>query len=372
MNTHTRLIQYPAHIEALRPYVPGVPVSDLARRLKIPVGNIVKLASNENPLGASTRALQALAETPLDLSQYPDNDCTELVTAIAGQHQVPREWVVVGAGSESVIGNAVATLLCAGRKTVYSQYSFQAYVNAVQRIGASGVEIPSPDHVVDLDGLLQGLEHEPSMIYIANPGNPTGTCLDPVALEAFLNQVPPHVVVLLDEAYFEFLPPALQPDSVAWVRKFPNLLITRTFSKAFGLAGLRVGYGIAQPVLADMLKRARPPFTVSEPAQIAATAALGDQEFLARTMENNAQGMRCLQQGLQALGLRYLESHTNFLLVEVGDGLGMSRFLEHQGFIARPVNSYGLPGWVRISIGLPDQMQRLVNAMAGFASSQNN
>jgi len=371
MNTHTRIIQYPANIEALKPYVPGVPISDLARRLQIPVESIVKLASNENPLGPSPRALQALAEARIDLSQYPDNDCTALVAAIAEQHQVPKEWVVVGAGSESVIGNAVATLLTAGKKTVYSQYSFQAYVTAVQRVGATAIEIPSPEYVVDLDGLLGALVQEPSLIYIANPGNPTGTCLDSKALERFMNAVPPHIAVLLDEAYFEFLPAHLQPDSIAWVRQYPNLLITRTFSKAFGLAGLRVGYGIAQPVLADMLKRVRPPFTVGEPAQLAATAALLDHDFLAQTLENNEQSGRILQEGLRNLGLRYLESYTNFVLVEVGDGAAIARFLEHQGFIVRPVNAYGLPRWVRISLGHPAQMQRLVQAMASFSFAEN-
>lgn len=355
--------QYPAHIAPLKPYVPGLPIADLARRLEMAPERIAKLASNENPLGPSPRALAALHAAKIDLSQYPDNDCTDLVQALSEFHSVPPEWIVVGAGSESVIGNAVAAHLSVGRKTAYSQYSFQAYVNAAQRVGAEHIVVPSPDFTVDLEGLKQTLDQEPSLIYIANPGNPTGTCLAPEALGAFLASVPAHIVVLLDEAYFEFLPVHLQPDSIGWVKTHPNLLITRTFSKAYGLAGLRVGYGIAQPALADMLRRVRPPFTVSEPAQVAATAALQDREFLVRTLENNARGRQVLVNGLRAQDLRYLDAHTNFVLVEVGDGAACARALEQHGLIVRPVNSYGLAQWMRVSIGKPEEMQRLLDAL---------
>lgn len=363
MNSSVTAPQYPAHIASLKPYVPGLPIADLARRLQIPPERVAKLASNENPLGPSPRALEALAAARIDVSQYPDNDCTDLIRAIAQFHDVPREWIVVGAGSESVIGNAVATLLTVGRKTAYSQFSFQAYVNAAQRVGAEHIVVSSPDFTVDLQGLKRALDQNPSLIYIANPGNPTGTCLNPEALAAFLRSVPPHIVVLLDEAYFEFLPSHLQTDSIGWVRALPNLLITRTFSKAYGLAGLRVGYGIAQPALADMLRRARPPFTVTEPAQLAATAALQDLAFLARTLDNNARGKQMLEEGLRRLGLRYLESHTNFVLVEVGNGADWTRRLEPHGLIVRPVNSYALPNWLRFSVGKPEEMQRLLDAM---------
>jgi histidinol-phosphate aminotransferase len=355
--------QYPAHIASLKPYIPGLPIADLARRLEMVPERIAKLASNENPLGPSPQARAAMAATKIDLSQYPDNDCTDLVQALAEFHGVPPQWIVVGAGSESVIGNAVATNLSVGRKTAYSQYSFQAYVNAAQRVGAEHIVVPSPEFTVDLEGLKQTLSQEPSLIYIANPGNPTGTSLAPAALGEFLASIPAHIVVLLDEAYFDFLPAHLQPDSIGWVKTYPNLLITRTFSKAYGLAGLRVGYGIAQPALADMLRRVRPPFTVSQPAQVAATAALQDREFLACTLENNARGRRMLVEGLRAQGLRYLDGHTNFVLVEVGDGAAWTRAMEQHGLIVRPVNSYGLAQWVRVSIGKPEEMQRLLDAL---------
>lgn len=360
MNAQPR---YPSHIISLKPYVPGLPIADLARRLEIPEHRIAKLASNENPLGPSPRALQALAAAQIDLSRYPDNDCTELTHTLAKFHDVPPEWIVVGAGSESVIGNAVATFLEVGRKTAYSQFSFQAYVNAAQRVGAVSIVVPSPDFSADLEGLQRTLGQEPSLIYIANPGNPTGTCVDPDELGVFLRSVPGHIVVLLDEAYFEFLPSRLRPDSIGWVRTFSNLMVTRTFSKAYGLAGLRIGYGVAQPALSEMLRRARPPFTVSEPAQAAASAAVQDREFLARTLENNERCKQMLVEGLRSMGFQYLESHTNFVLVEVGDGAAWTRRLEQHGLIVRPVNSYSLPKWVRISVGRPEETQRLLAAM---------
>ena len=363
------LPQYPAHIASLKPYVPGLPIADLARRLDVPHDRLAKLASNENPLGASPRALQALAAAAIDISRYPDNDCFELTAALAAFHGVPADWIILGAGSESVIGNAVATLLSTDRATAYAQYSFQAYVNAAQRIGARHLVVPSPDHRVDLQGLGKASKEAPSLIYIANPGNPTGTIVDPDALGAFLRGIPSHIVVLLDEAYFEFLPPELRPDSVGWVRDLPNLLITRTFSKAYGLAGLRIGYGIAQPVLADMLRRVRPPFTVTQPAQVAAVAALHDQEFLARTLENNAKSRRMLTGGLQGLGVATLESQTNFVLAEVGDGAAWARKLEGHGLIVRPVNAYGLPRWLRFSVGSMEETARLLKALEAEASA---
>jgi histidinol-phosphate aminotransferase len=367
MKNSAETITYPAHIAPLKPYIPGVPIADLARRTKMDPGNIAKLASNENPLGPSHAALQALAENKIDLSRYPDNNCTELVSALASFHNVPEEWIVIGAGSESVIANAVATVLAEGRKTAYSQFSFQAYINAAQKVGAQHIVVPSPEYVVDLDALYGTLDQDPSLIYIANPGNPTGTCLNPADLTQFMSRIPKHIVVLLDEAYFEFLPPPFRPDSIAWVRTFPNLIITRTFSKAYGLAGLRIGYGIAQHELADMLKRVRPPFTVSESAQIAAIASLQDEKFLAKTLEINEEGKRLLADGLRIRGYRFLDSQTNFLLVNVGDGVVWARAMEEHGLIVRPVNSYGLPAWIRISIGMPDDMRRLLDAMDTFA-----
>ncbi|PZP91326.1 MAG: histidinol-phosphate transaminase [Variovorax paradoxus] len=358
----TSTIPFPSHIKALKPYVPGLPISDLARRTGMAEQSIAKLASNENPLGPSPKALQALAAKGLDVSLYPDNDCTALTQAIARAHDVPTDWVVIGAGSESLLATTVATVLEVGSKTAYSQYSFQAYVNAAQRIGAVPIVVPSPDFVVDLAGLESSLEQEPALLYIANPGNPTGTCVTPQSLERLLRRVPSTTAVLLDEAYYEFLPEHMRLDAIALVRELPNLLVTRTFSKAYGLAGLRVGYGIAQPEFAEMLRRARAPFTVTEAAQLAAVAALEDHAFLAHTVEHNENVKAMLVQGLRDRGLPVLESHTNFVLARVGNGADLAKRLEPHGLIVRPVGSYGLAEWVRISIGTKEQTERLLHA----------
>lgn len=358
--------RFPNHIAELQPYVPGRPIGQLVRELGLSPAQIVKLASNENPLGASPLALKAIAEAAIDVSRYPDTDCAALVAALAQWHGVPREWLVVGAGSESVLGIAAAMALSVGRRALYPQYSFQAYVNAVQRVGATHLVAPAPEYGVDLDGLRCGLVEQPAQIYIANPGNPTGTCLDPEALHDFIAAVPDHVVVILDEAYFEFLSPELRGDSIGWVRHHPNLLVTRTFSKAYGLAGLRVGYGVAQPALADMLRRVRAPFTVTEAAQAGAVAALHDRAFLAATLENNRCALEALKAGLGELGLRCLPSATNFVLTEVGDGRACAKALEGRGFIVRPVANYGLPAWVRISAGTPAQVAALLDAMGAM------
>lgn len=360
-------IPFPPHIAALKAYIPGRGIGQLASELGIAPERIAKLASNENPLGASPLAIKAMADAAIDVSRYPDNDCTALVAALAQRYGVPPDWVVVGAGSESLLGIAAATLLTPGRKTLYPQYSFQAFVNAAQRLGAMPIVAAAPELAVDLGTLTRGLGEEPALVYLANPGNPTGTCLDPDSVRDFLARVPPHVVMVLDEAYFEFMPAALRGDSIALVRNHPNLLLTRTFSKAYGLAGLRVGYGIAQPALADMLRRVRPPFTVSDAAQAAAVAALHDEEFLRRTLTVNAEGLHALQAGLETLGFSHLPSSTNFVLTEVGDGAAWSRRLEREGFIVRPVGNYGLPGWLRISVGTPAEVSGLLSAMAAGA-----
>jgi len=353
-------ISYPAHVAALKPYVPGLPVSAVAARSGIAEDRIVKLASNENPLGASPKALAALSRAAIDLSRYPDSDCAALSDAIAAFHDVPRDWIVVGAGSESVLGNLASTLLQPGRSTAYSQYSFQAYVNAAQKLGATSTVVPSPDFRVDLEGLADAIHPSTALVYIANPGNPTGTVVDPDALGAFLDRVPAHVVVLLDEAYFEFMPADLRGDSVAWVRRHPNLVVTRTFSKAYGLAGLRIGYGIAQSGLSDVMRRVRSPFTISDAAQVAAIAALDDVEFIEQTVAMTDQGRSALISGLGAKGYRCIGSHTNFILADVGGGAAFASRLEKHGLIVRPVTAYGLADWVRISIGTPAEIDRML------------
>ncbi|WP_458767137.1 histidinol-phosphate transaminase [Cupriavidus basilensis] len=354
---------FPEHIQKLQPYVPGLAINALASELGISPDDIVKVASNENPLGPSVLAKMALAETPPEIALYPDNDSVELTAAIATFHNVPPEWIVVGSGSEAVLSMAAVSLLTHGRQTVYSQYSFQAFAGAAQRVGATAVVVPSSDFRVDLDGLLGKINEHTALVYIANPGNPTGTFIENEEIEGFLRHVPKNVVVLLDEAYYEYLPEHERSRSVEWVRDYPNLLLTRTFSKAYGLAGLRVGYGIAQPNVADMLRRVRAPFSVTRMAQIAAAAALNDTEFLAKTAEFNATGLTYLYESFDKLGLEYIRSHANFVLVKVGDGVQMSQHLNRRGVIVRPLKSYGLTEWIRISVGTPSENEQVIAAL---------
>lgn len=354
---------FPEHITKLQPYVPGLAITSLASELGISPDDIVKVASNENPLGPSELALRALAEASSEIALYPDNDSLELTAAIAAVHNVPPEWVVVGSGSEAVLSMAAVSLLTHGRQTVYSQYSFQAFAGAAQRVGATAVVVPSPDFVVNLEELLDKINEQTALLYIANPGNPTGTFIGNAEIEGFLKRVPKNVVALLDEAYYEYLSPGERPRSVELVHEYPNLLVTRTFSKAYGLAGLRVGYGIAQPEVADMLRRVRAPFSVTRMAQIAATAALKDDDSLARTVASNASGLRFLYEAFDKLGLEYVPSYANFVLVKVGDGPQMSQRLNRRGVIVRPLKSYGLNEWIRISVGSAAENEQVVAAL---------
>jgi histidinol-phosphate aminotransferase len=354
---------FPEHITKLQPYVPGLAITSLASELGISPDDIVKVASNENPLGPSDLALKALAEASSEIALYPDNDSLELTAAIAAVHGVPPEWVVVGSGSEAVLSMAAVSLLTHGRQTVYSQYSFQAFAGAAQRVGATAIVVPSPDFRVDLEGLREKINEQTALVYIANPGNPTGTFIGNAGIESFLNRVPRNVVVLLDEAYYEYLSAGERPRSVELVREYPNLLVTRTFSKAYGLAGLRVGYGIAQPEVANMLRRVRAPFSVTRMAQIGATAALKDNDFLTRTAACNAAGLQFLYEAFDKLGLEYIPSYANFVLVKVGDSTQMSQRLNRRGVIVRPLKSYGLNEWIRISVGSPDENEQVVAAL---------
>lgn len=361
--SHPELLDFPHHIQRLRPYAPGTPLADVAGAIGKQEHELAQLASNENPLGPSPRALQALRDTPINLALYPDNDCHALLSALSSALNVPRDWIIPGAGSENVLSIAAATLLDPQRTAVFAQYSFQAFAAAVHRVGGQCVVAPSPDFHVNPQALVAAITPATRIVYVANPGNPTGTCLTPGQVLALVEAVPRPVLIILDEAYREYLTPEEAGDSLAWVRRYPNLLVTRTFSKAYGLAGLRVGYGVAQPHITEMLQRVRPMYGITQLAQVAAVAALHDHDFLRETVRVNAEGLAQLAAGFDTLGLRYVPSRANFMLVEVGNGADVAKRLETYGLLVRPVNSYGLPGWLRISVGLPETNQQLLAAL---------
>jgi histidinol-phosphate aminotransferase len=280
---------------------------------------------------------------------------------------VPSDWITLGNGSNDILEIAAHAFVEKGQAIIYAQYSFAVYALATQGLGARAIVVPAVKYGHDLDAMLAAITDDTRLIFVANPNNPTGTFIEGPKLEAFLDKVPRHVAVVLDEAYTEYLPAEKRYDSIEWVRRYPNLLVSRTFSKAFGLAGLRVGFAIAQPELTDLLNRLRQPFNVNTLAQAAAIAALNDQAFLEKTAALNAQGYRRLTEAFEKLGLEYVPSDGNFVLVRVGndDAAGNRVNLEllKQGVIVRPVGNYGLPQWLRVTIGLPQENEAFIAAL---------
>jgi histidinol-phosphate aminotransferase len=352
------------YVRAVAPYVPGKPLEELARELGLDPASIIKLASNENPAGAPPRARAAFLECAAELGRYPDGNAFALRSALATRLQVPADWITVGSGSNDLLEMAAACTLAPGASCVYAQYSFAVYALATQVRGARAIVVAARDYGHDLPAMAAAIAPDTRLVYIANPNNPTGTRLEAAALEAFLDAVPRHVLVVLDEAYNEYLEADQACDAIAWVRRHPNLLVSRTFSKAYGLASLRVGYGVAQPALTALLNRVRMPFNVSAPAQAAACAALDDTDFVQASRAANAQGLRRLAAGLTALGLEHVPSAANFLLFRVGPAGRVYEALLHEGVIVRPVGNYALPEHLRVTVGLPEENERFLAALA--------
>jgi histidinol-phosphate aminotransferase len=363
----------PAYVRAIAPYEAGKPIAEVAREFGLDEASIVKLASNENPFGVPESSKQAMAAAVAELGRYPDANGFELKAALSKRYGVPADWITLGNGSNDILEIAAHAFVQGGQSVVYSQYSFAVYALATQGVGARAIVVPAKAYGHDLDAMAAAIEDDTRLVFIANPNNPTGTFIAPAEIEAFLKRVPPHVIVVLDEAYNEYLAPEQQFESSEWVRSYPNLLVSRTFSKAYGLAGLRVGFAIAQPAVTDLMNRIRQPFNVNSLAQAAAIAALGDKEFLEQGAANNAAGYRQFVEAFEELGLEYVPSHGNFVLVRVGDddgaGARINLALLKQGVIVRPVGNYGLPQWLRISIGLPAEnavfLAALRKALAG-------
>ncbi|EEO28951.1 histidinol-phosphate transaminase [Oxalobacter paraformigenes] len=357
----------PEYIRAIAPYQAGKPISEVAREFGLDPQKIVKLASNENPCGMPPSAKQAVQHVLDETGRYPDANGFELKKVLSERYDVPQSWITLGNGSNDILDLAARTFVQAGQSILFSEYSFLVYALVAKAIGAKGIQVPSVNFGHDLMAMLKAVRDDTRLIFIANPNNPTGTFLQPVDIETFLDKVPSNVVVVIDEAYNEYLDSSIQYDSTAWVKKYPNLLVSRTFSKAYGLAGLRVGFGLAQPELTDLLNRVRQPFNVNALAQAAAVAALNDKTFLEKSARINADGYRYLTGAFEEMGLEYVPSHGNFVLVRVGndDGAGTRVNLEllKKGIIVRPVNAYGLPKWLRVSIGLPEENRAFVKAL---------
>jgi len=357
----------PDYVRAISPYIAGKPISEVAREFGLDEASIVKLASNENPLGMPESARNAMTAAVAELSRYPDSNGFELKGALSARFGVPEAWLTLGNGSNDILELAAHALVQPGQSIVYAEYSFAVYALATQEIGARAIEVKARDHGHDLDAMAAAMAADTRLVFIANPNNPTGTFLPAAQIEAFLARVPPHVVVVLDEAYNEYLDADQQYDAIEWVRRYPNLLVSRTFSKAYGLAGLRVGYAVAQPALTDLLNRVRQPFNVNSLAQAAAVAALGDADFLRRSADVNRAGKAQLVAAFERLGLEYVPSSGNFVMVRVGDddgaGARVNLALLKQGVIVRPVGNYKLPKWLRVTIGLPEENAAFIAAL---------
>jgi len=353
----------PEYVRAIAPYVGGKPIEEVARELNLDPASIIKLASNENPRGPSPKVLAAIAAAAGGLTRYPDGNAFAVKAALSERLRVRPEQIVLGNGSNDVLELATQAFLRAGDHAVYSQYAFIVYMLATQARGALGIEVAAKDHAHDLDAMRAAVTPRTRIVFIANPNNPTGTWITGGAVESFIASMPRDVIVVLDEAYNEFLEPSEQSASIGWVGRFPNLVVSRTFSKAYGLAALRVGYGVMDPAVADLLNRVRQPFNVNALAQAAALAALDDTDYVAESRRLNREGMRQLESGLDALSVRYERSHGNFILIEVGDAAAVNVALLRQGVIVRPVANYDLPQWLRVTVGLPAENARFLEAL---------
>ena len=349
------------NVRAISAYLPGKPITQLAREMGLPVERIVKLASNENPLGMSPKAKVALEKAIGTLERYPDD--FDLKNAVANHCGLDMDRVVLGNGSNDVLDLIARVFLAPGRSSVFSQHAFAVYPLASLSAGAELICVPAKDFGHDLDAMKNAIRSDTRLIWIANPNNPTGTFLSYSQLKAFLQAIPKDAVVVLDEAYNEYILASERLDTTAWLAEFPNLVITRTFSKIYGLAGLRIGYALASAEIADLMNRVRQPFNCNNLALAAATAALDDHEFVATSYALNRAGMEQILVGLQRFGFVHIPSHGNFLTFKVGDAASVNQKLLKQGVIVRPVAGYGMPEWLRVTIGTELDNQRFLEAL---------
>ena len=353
----------PHYIRDIAPYQPGKPTAELARELGLDPANIVKLASNENPLGVSPKALAAMQRLLPELALYPDGNGFELKQVIAAKFAVARDCIVLGNGSNDILELAARTYLTVGDSAVFSQHAFAVYPLVVKAMGARGIEVPAKNFGHDLEAMLAAIEPRTKLFFVANPNNPTGTFIEPAVLHAALKRVPPQVLILLDEAYTEYLPSALRANIASWLREMPNLIVSRTFSKAYGLAGLRIGYGLGNAAVIGLMNRVRQPFNVNQLALAGAAAALNDDDFIARSFDTNVRGMAQMIAGFKQQGLDYIPSFGNFVCVKVGAAGPVFQKLLKQGVIVRPIASYGMPAYLRISIGTEGENARFLGAL---------
>lgn len=356
------------HIRELIPYVPGKPIEEVEREYGL--ANSAKLASNENPLGPSPKALEVLSQRLHELHLYPDGDCFHLRRALAQRLGVSPEELIFGNGSNELLELAVRTFLHPGDEAMVAHRTFIIYRLVVQAAGGVPRLVSLRDFTHDLAAMAEAITPRTRMIFLANPSNPTGTIFKTEEWETFLDAVPGDVLLVMDEAYFEYVEDARYPDSLRYHAEKRAILTLRTFSKLYGLAGLRIGYGVAPRGLVALMNRVRQPFNVNSAAQWAALAAIEDRAHVEKTLANNRRGRVYLEEQLQRLGLQYVPSHANFLLVRVGDARDVFERLLPKGVIVRPMGAYDLPEHVRVTVGLMEENVKFIEALADLLDAR--
>lgn len=350
-------------VRGIAPYLPGKPIEELEREYG--VTHAIKLASNENPLGPSERAVEAARHALSGLARYPDGNGFILKRALASKLRIEIGCITLGNGSNDILEFAARAFVANGQEVVFSAHAFAVYPIVTQAVGGHAVAVPAREWGHDLAAMAAAIGDRTRLVFIANPNNPTGTWLRRDELGSFLSELPAHVIAVVDEAYFEYVREPEYPDCAHWLGRFPNLIVARTFSKAYGLAGLRVGYGLSSAAIADVLNRVRQPFNVNSVALAAATAALADEAHVARSVQLNAEGMSQLTRGFGVLGLQHIPSAGNFVCVDLGRPAQPAyEALLREGVIVRPVSNYGMPNHLRITVGLPAENTRFLAALS--------
>ncbi len=350
-------------VQGLMPYQPGKPVDEVARELSLDPDSIVKLASNENPHGPSPKALAAIQQELAELTRYPDGSGYRLKSALAKKFDLSTRQITLGNGSNDLLDLIGRCWLAAGRNAVYSEYSFAVYPITTQAAGAEHKVVPAKNWGHDLPAMAEAIDENTRVVFVANPNNPTGTWLSETQLREFMTRVPENVLVVLDEAYSEYVSEQAYPDTFKLLNDFSNLIVCRTFSKAYGLAALRMGYSVSSVNVAETLNRIRQPFNVNSLALEASLAALDDDEYLQRSVVTNKAGMLQLETAFRELGLSFIPSVGNFICVEVGDAEAVNNALLKEGVIVRPLRPYRMNEHLRVSIGLPEENQRFIDAL---------
>ena len=349
-------------ITELAPYQPGKPIEELERELGI--SDVIKLASNENPRGPSSRVTDGIAAKLKELARYPDGSAWLLKNRLSAKTGMDTSRITVGNGSNDVLELVARVFLGPGLEAIVAEHCFVVYPLATRALGADLTVVPAKAFGQDLEATASAISGRTRVVFIANPNNPTGTWIDRDSLTTFLNRVPPEVLVVLDEAYAEYVREADYPQGMELVDRHDNLIVTRTFSKAYGLAGLRIGYSVSHPDIADLMSRVRQPFNVNLLSLAAALIALDDEEYLAESVRLNSEGMAQLEDACHQMGLGYIPSVGNFLTIDFGrDAMPVYEALLHEGVILRPIGVYGLPNHLRVTVGLPDENARFIAAL---------